>query len=419
MNDIDHPIRNVSRRPMYEWLADVLRVDLTEIEAMWLDGQSSATYQPYERDSILIAVEMMDPVDRASFDERSPCGRIPVGFEQIPISYDSTKRCSTVGTYNVVEAPNGSPVIVWVLDGNIDLDVVVIGPDADAREQVLATLDMLVATSASNWRGQRILFDPTKHSWLQHLPPAQIPAVSLSDDLRDELRRNLVVPIRNFGLDARLAGRRGVLLHGRPGTGKTQAIEWVQTEVAEFATIIVATPAMFGSALPIKDLFLMARTATPSLVVMEDIDLTLISRAISPMGNDALGELLQFMDGPSKVNGAFVAATTNHIGVLDDALIRRPGRFDRKIEVSDATREARIQMATMLIDRIGAQGCTAEAIADRTDGWSLAELDEAAHLAVLTSLDIDEPVDLLGALDQVHRTEDGTPRPRKPTTGYV
>ena len=124
------------------------------------------------------------------------------------------------------------------------------------------------------------------------------------------------------------------------------------------------------------------------------------------------------MDGPAKVRGSFVAATTNHPGVLDDALTKRPGRFDRKIEVADASREARLAMATMMLGRIGGDPTTADAIADRTDGWSLAELDEAAHLAVLTSLDTDEPVDLMAALADVHRDAKGV-EADKPTTGYV
>jgi len=79
-------------------------------------------------------------------------------------------------------------------------------------------------------------------------------------------------------------------------------------------------------------------------------------------------------------------------------------------------------MATMLLERVGDDRGSAAAIADRTDGWSLAELDEAAHLAVLTSLDTGEAVILLDALDQVHRDgDDGRRSPAEtgPTIGYV
>jgi ATP-dependent 26S proteasome regulatory subunit len=219
-----------------------------------------------------------------------------------------------------------------------------------------------------------------------------------------------------------LADRRGVLLHGRPGTGKTWALEWVQAEVAEAndsATVIVTTPMMFGHGSPMKDLFDFAEEAAPVLIVMEDVDLAHLNRKMGPVGTDALGEMLQFMDGPARVRGAFVAATTNYPQVLDSALTKRPGRFDRKIEVGDAHTEARRQMAELLLERIGGSTERVDAIVNRTDGWSLAELDEAAHLAVLTSLDTGEPVDLLGALDQVHRGEQGITDSKNTTTGYV
>jgi ATP-dependent Zn protease len=189
--------------------------------------------------------------------------------------------------------------------------------------------------------------------------------------------------------------------------------------VNEKATVIVTTPMMFGSGLPMKDLFDFAEEAAPVLIVMEDLDLAQLNRKMGPVGTDALGEMLQFMDGPARVRGAFVAATTNYPQVLDSALTKRPGRFDRKIKVGDAHAEARRQMAELVLERIGGSNDDIDAIVSRTDGWSLAEIDEAAHLAVLTSLDTGEPVDLLGALDQVHRGERGITDSKNTTTGYV
>ena len=410
------------RRPFYTWLAGALECGADEISDIWQDGQSYATFDPFERNSLVVALEMLSPFDRAVFTGREPWDRQPVTFTDVPTSHDTTMRCATFGTYNVVRADNGASVMVWMLDESGDIDVVVTGSDVEAREQVLQRLRHLVEGPASTWRGKRVLFDLMEPSWFRHLEPTCRPAIVPDDLVVDELRRNVLVPIRHFGLDDRIADRRGVLLYGRPGTGKTQALSWLQAELAELdrpVTIIVTTPAMFSNTRVIKDLFAMVATAPPCLLVMEDIDLTLTDRQTSPFGNDALGELLQLMDGPAQVVGAFVAATTNHPGTLDDALTRRPGRFDRKIEVADANRDARVQMIEMLLARIGDDLSSVEAIADRTDGWSLAELDEAAHLAVLISLDTGTAVDLGAALDQVHRSDRAVPRAPKHTTGYV
>ena len=409
-------------RPFFNWLADSLGVSPDEIADTWNDGQSSDCFPPFERDSVLVAIEMLGPVDRAVFSSDAPWDRFPVTFRQVSTTYESSMRCAAMCTYNIMLADNGTPVMVWAIDGNIDIDVIVTSPEVDAREQVLRRIRNLVEGPASTWRGQRILFDRREPSWFKHLAPARRSGISLDDDLQQELRRNLIVPIRHFGTDDRLADRRGVLLHGRPGTGKTWALEWVHAEVAEVnekATVIVTTPMMFGSGLPMKDLFDFAEEAAPVLIVMEDLDLAQLNRKMGPIGTDALGEMLQFMDGPARVRGAFVAATTNYPQVLDSALTKRPGRFDRKIKVGDAHTEARRQMAELVLERIGGSNDDIDAIVSRTDGWSLAEIDEAAHLAVLTSLDTGEPVDLLGALDQVHRGEQGITDSKNTTTGYV
>jgi len=414
-----------SRRPFHLWLATVLGVDQSEIDDIWSDCQSYESFPPFEHDSVMIAVEMLSPLQRAVFASHEPWDRQPVTFTDIHTSHDTTMRCATFGTYNVVHTDGGIPVMIWLIGAGVDIDVVATSPNSEARAEVLARIVELVNGPASAWRGQRVLFDESKKSWYRHLAPAQRPSIPPDEHVAAELRRNLIVPIQQYGLDDRIADRRGVLMHGRPGTGKTQALTWLQAELAELdrpVTTIVTTPTMFSNAAVIKDLFEMVAEAPPCLLVMEDIDLTLTDRAFGPVGNDALGELLQFMDGPARVAGAFVAATTNHPGILDDALTRRPGRFDRKIEVADATREARMQMATMLLERVGDDRGSAAAIADRTDGWSLAELDEAAHLAVLTSLDTGEAVNLLDALDQVHRDgDDGRRSPAEtgPTIGYV
>jgi hypothetical protein len=54
-------------RPFFNWLADSLGVSPDEIADTWNDGQSSDCFPPFERDSVLVAIEMLGPVDRAIF----------------------------------------------------------------------------------------------------------------------------------------------------------------------------------------------------------------------------------------------------------------------------------------------------------------------------------------------------------------
>lgn len=406
-------------RPLFQWMVEVLEVEPGQIQSLWMETQSATSFEPFEHDSVLVAIEMLSPFDRASFNGRHDDGRQPVRFATVPTSFETTMRCAALGAYNAVIDENGNRFVVVAMDGNGDIDVVVVGPDAAGREALVARIEALVASAASTWRGQRILIDHTQSRRFRHLAPVEHAECHLDAELEAELRRNLIVPITQYRTEHRPVDRRGVLLYGRPGTGKTWALGWVQAQVSGRATVIVTTPAMFSHPFALADLFKMAIGGAPTLVVMEDLDLTITSRS-GYGGGDSLGELLSFLDGPSRALGVFVAATTNHIGALDDALTRRPGRFDRRIEVGDATEEARRIVVAEMIERIGADTEQVDAVVSRTSGWSLAELHEAGTLAVLTALDLDQPIDVVASLADVHRREvDGMATGSKPKAGYV
>jgi len=413
------PLTTAPLRPMFQWMIDVLEVEPDEIHDLWMETQSATSFEPFEHDSVLVAIEMLSPIDRARFNGPHDDGRQPARFSIVPTSVDTTMRCGALGLFNAVVDEHGNRFVVVAMDGNGDIDVIVIGPDETGREELIARIEALVAGAASTWRGQRILVDLTQTRRFRHLAPVAHGECHLDAELEAELRRNLIVPITQYRTEKRPVDRRGVLLYGRPGTGKTWALGWVQAQVADRATVIVTTPAMFSHPFAMADLFKMAIGGGPTLVVMEDLDLTIGSRS-GYGGSDALGELLSYLDGPSRALGVFVAATTNYIGALDDALTRRPGRFDRRIEVGDATEDARRAIVTEMIERIGADAEQIETVVSRTSGWSLAELQEAGTLAVLTALDVDQPIDVVAALADVHRREvDGMAKSSTAKAGYA
>jgi hypothetical protein len=130
--------------------------------------------------------------------------------------------------------------------------------------------------------------------------------------------------------------KRGIILHGSPGVGKTTSIKALFNRLAELrVTCIFISDASFLK-YSVEQVFSFVNTyLAPCLVVFEDIDLVAMDRKMG--GSRIIGPLLSAMNGiEDAIKPIVVLATTNRPEVLD-AAITRPCRFDRKIKVDYPT----------------------------------------------------------------------------------
>jgi transitional endoplasmic reticulum ATPase len=161
--------------------------------------------------------------------------------------------------------------------------------------------------------------------------------------LKDELQRvreTIELPMRHPELFSKLGIEppKGVLLYGPPGTGKTLIAKAVANESgAHF--IPIAGPEIISkyygeSEQKLRELFEEARQNAPSIIFIDELD------SIAPRREDVTGEverrvvaqLLTMMDGLEERGQVVVIGATNRVDAIDPAL-RRPGRFDREIEI--------------------------------------------------------------------------------------
>lgn len=157
----------------------------------------------------------------------------------------------------------------------------------------------------------------------------------------------------------KLPTRRGVLLHGRPGTGKTligkvlcsqlcQTFIWVRPGQG------VSTPFNPGG---IGTVFDMARDLSPTLIFFEDLDLVAPKRSRQgTFENMMLGELMNQLDGLKENEGIVVVATTNDLEAIEPALKDRPSRFDCVIEVPEITDDIRRRYLRTFLSARGING---------------------------------------------------------------
>ena len=146
---------------------------------------------------------------------------------------------------------------------------------------------------------------------------------------------------------AKIPLKRGILMEGPPGNGKTTIVKFIETRLAGKVTIIYVTDGAIQGASDIAEVYHLARDYAPSIVVLEDIDTIGLTRERG--SNSFTSELLGQLDGLEELNGVVTLATTNHADLIDDALKNRPSRFDRRLQIPLPSEIARKTMLTRFL----------------------------------------------------------------------
>ena len=208
------------------------------------------------------------------------------------------------------------------------------------------------------------------------------------------LREMIELPLRHPELFKRLGveAPKGVLLHGPPGTGKTLLAKAVAHETnANFYTIggpEIMSKYYGESEERLREIFKNAEEKAPAIIFIDEID------SIAPKREEVSGEverrvvaqLLSLMDGMSSRGKVVVIGATNRVNAIDPAL-RRPGRFDREIEIGVPDREGRLEIL-----QIHTRGMPLEKdvdlgiIADMSHGFVGADLQAVAKEAAIRAL---------------------------------
>ncbi len=242
-------------------------------------------------------------------------------------------------------------------------------------------------------------------------PERSVPSVVYEDvgglkPVITKVREMIELPLKHPELFDRLGidPPKGVLLHGPPGTGKTMLAKAVANESDAYFISINGPEIMskyYGeSEKALRDLFEEAEKNTPAIIFLDELD------SIAPKRGDVTGEverrvvaqLLSLMDGLKERKNVIVIGSTNRPEALDMAL-RRPGRFDREIELGVPDMDGRME-----IFQIHTRGMplhedvVLEDYAKRTYGFVGADIAavgrEAAMNAlrrILPEIDLEEP----------------------------
>jgi transitional endoplasmic reticulum ATPase len=215
----------------------------------------------------------------------------------------------------------------------------------------------------------------------------------LSEEIK-KIREMVEIPLKRPEIFERLGIEppKGVLLHGPPGTGKTLLAKAVANE-SDANFILLNGPEIMSkfygeSEKKIRDIFEEAEKTAPAIIFIDEID------AIAPKREEVTGEverrvvsqILTMMDGLKSRGKVIVIGATNRVNAIDPAL-RRPGRFDREIEISVPGKEGRL--AILKIHTRGMpliKDVNLEELASITHGFVGADLEALAKEAAINVL---------------------------------
>lgn len=232
-------------------------------------------------------------------------------------------------------------------------------------------------------------------SEMKAVPKVSYEEIGGMEETIKKVREMVELPMRYPQLFERLGVEppKGVLLHGPPGTGKTLLAKAVANETdAHFIT--VSGPEIMSkfygeSEQKIREIFEEARQKAPSILFIDEIDSIATKRDDSNSGElerRIVSQMLALMDGLEGRGEFVVIGATNRPNAIDPAL-RRPGRFDREIELGVPNQEGRLVILGIHTRSMPlAEDVDLELLAERTYGFVGADLASLAKEAAMRAI---------------------------------
>lgn len=310
-------------------------------------------------------------------------GEYAPSFSNIEYAYQKYRSCLYMGSYFL--KLNGTTYVLDIDHGS-DSTIFRLSSNRNASPSAQEVIADLIAYSRQNnfLKGQKIdarckfiSFDH-KYDWDD---------LVLDKKRKKEVRQNLANLIEHIDIyeKNKLSIKRGLIFHGPPGTGKTllgkilcNSVDW---------TFIWVTPRHMEDARDVTRIVSMARDLSPSILFLEDIDLFGGDRSQNSNVR-VLGELMNQLDGIQENKNVITIATTNNLEILEKALLKRPGRFDRVIEFGEPKPEIIVDMLKLFSKGLNLDAdVDLESLAKDLKGLTGAQVRELVNLAVIYAID--------------------------------
>ena len=321
----------------------------------------------------------------------------------LPNGPDSTLGCLRLALLLVTDEFGRYVVMVeGPAEHRPNLELEVGGLPVEAAQGLLAELDRL-RSELNVYRGHLLdaSIDPMGGVILSFARPAGIRRddVILPGAVLNRVERHAlgVAAHRDALLAVGQHLKRGLLLFGPPGTGKTHTTRYLLGQMTGYTRLVLTGRALHA----VGAITELARGLLPAVVVLEDVDLVAEERSMGPAANPVLFDLLDAMDGAAPDADLLFLLTTNRSDLLEPALAARPGRVDVAVEIALPDPVARERLLRLYGRNVPLE-LTEEEVGqavERTDGTTASFLKELIRRSVLEALP-DDPA--LSAVTGAH-----------------
>lgn len=272
--------------------------------------------------------------------------------------------------------------------GSVTVEAVSTGEDSARRfTSALRTR----ALELNVYRGQVVSFGPDMFGERSSLlkfrerPVMSADELILPSETFADLRRQVVGVARHRDRlrDARQHLKRGLLLYGPPGVGKTHSVRYLLGELVN-TTILELTGETLGA---LREACSIARALQPAMIVVEDVDLIAEERDHYSGETPMLFTLLNEMDGLDDDADVVFLLTTNRPDLLEPALAARPGRVDQAVHIDLPDRSARHRLIELYRGDLDLDVTRIDTVLDQTEGVTASFLKELLRRSAVIAAD--------------------------------
>jgi hypothetical protein len=335
---------------------------------------------PYQHMGVSLA-KLSRPATAKGYEEG------PVGYVDVQLADDQRLACVKQGLYTFRD--EGRPLALLIAEPehfySNQIRVEVMAADRETAERFARKLAKGVRHGTA-FRGKVLSVEANCHGQISvrfhKLPRITREGLILTEELLRRIERQAMGLTRHADR-LKAAGRhlkRGILMHGKPGTGKTLSAMYLAAQMPG-RTVMVLTGGAVGS---IETACGLARLLEPATIILEDVDLIGTERHQQSVGANALlFELLNQMDGLGEDADVLFVLTTNRPDHLEPALAARPGRIDLAIEVPLPDADCRRRLFELYGRGLKLELADPEVWVRRTNGVSAAFIRELLRKAAV------------------------------------